>query len=163
MASNYSFDVVSDVDLQEVDNAINQAKKEITNRYDFKGCVAEIERSEEEIKLHAEDDYKLSAMKEILNGRLIKRGISVKSLDYGKVDDASMGTKKQVAKIVKGLSKEKAKEIVADIKNSKLKVQAQILDSQVRVQGKDKDLLQETMTLLKGNDYNIPIQFNNFR
>ncbi|SHJ40740.1 hypothetical protein SAMN02745248_00013 [Hathewaya proteolytica DSM 3090] len=163
MASNYSFDVVSDVDLQEVDNAINQAKKEILSRYDFKDCTAEIERSENEIKVHGQDDYKLNAMKEILDGKLIKRGISVKALEYGKSEDAAMGTKRQTAKIIKGISKDKAKLIVADIKESKLKVQAQIMDNQVRVQGKDKDLLQETIALLKGKDYGIALQFINFR
>lgn len=163
MASNYSFDVVSEVDLQEVDNAINQATREISNRYDFKGCTAEIERKEDEIKVHGQDEYKLNAMKEILDGKLIKRGISVKALDYGKVENAAMGTLRQVAKIVKGISKEKAKLIVADIKASKLKVQAQIMDNQVRVQGKDKDALQSVIALLKGNDYDIALQFTNFR
>lgn len=163
MASNYSFDVVSEVDLQEVDNAINQAMKEIGSRYDFKGCTAEIERNDEEIKVHGQDEFKLNAMKDILDSKLIKRGISLKSLDYGKLEEASMGTARQVAKIVKGISKEKAKLIVADIKASKLKAQAQIMDTQVRVQSKDKDILQSVIALLKGNDYGIDLQFTNYR
>lgn len=163
MASNYSFDVVSEVDLQEVDNAINQAMKEISSRYDFKGCTAEIERTDEEIKVHGQDEFKLNAMKDILDSKLIKRGVSLKSLDYGKLEEASMGTARQVAKIVKGISKEKAKLIVADIKDSKLKAQAQIMDTQVRVQSKDKDILQSVIALLKGNDYGIDLQFTNYR
>lgn len=163
MASNYSFDIVSDVDLQEVDNAINQATREISNRYDFKGCTAEIERNEEEIKIHAQDEYKLNAMKEILNGKLIKRGISIKSLDFGKLENASMGTVRQVGKIIKGISKDKAKLISSDIKNSKIKVQSQILDNQIRVSSKDKDYLQQIISMLKDKDYGIDLQFTNYR
>ncbi|MFX0549038.1 YajQ family cyclic di-GMP-binding protein [Hathewaya histolytica] len=163
MATTYSFDIVSEVDLQEVDNAINQAVREITNRYDFKGCTANIERTEEEIKVHGEDEYKLNAMKDILDAKLIKRGLSVKALDYGKIENASMGTLRQVAKIVKGISKDKAKFVVSDIKESKLKVQTQIMDNQIRVQGKDKDSLQQVISMLKCNDYGIDLQFINYR
>ena len=163
MASSSSFDIVSEVDMQEVDNAINQSKKEISQRYDFKGCKAEIEVSEDEIKISSEDEFKLNAVVDILKGKLIKRGISPKALDLGKIENATMGTVRQTAKIVKGISKEKAKIIVSDIKASKIKVQAQIMDNQIRVSGKDKDDLQNTITMLKEKDYGIELQFTNYR
>lgn len=163
MATTNSFDVVSEVDMQEVDNAINQTKKEISQRYDFKGALAEVELNNEEIKINAQDEFKLTAIMEILKGKLIKRGVSPKSLDLGKVEKANMGTVRQVCKIVKGISKEKAKVIVADIKASKIKVQAQIMENQVRVSGKDKDDLQAAIQLLKGKDYDVALQFTNYR
>jgi len=163
MASNCSFDVVSQVDMQEMDNAVNQAKKEISQRYDFKGCVAEIELGEEEIKIHAQDEFKLESMLEVLRGKMVKRGISPKFLDYKKVEPASAGTVRQMITIKKGISKENAKKIVQDIKNTKLKVQAQIMEDIVRVSGKDKDDLQKVIQMLKSNDYGIELQFINYR
>lgn len=163
MASNYSFDVVSEVDMQEVDNAVNQALKEISQRYDFKGSKTELVLGEDEIRISSDDEFKLNAVVEILRSKFVKRGLSVKALDLGKVEKGSLGTVKQVGKIVKGISKEKAKEIVSDIKNSKIKVQAQIMDNQVRVSGKDKDDLQAAISLLKGKDYNVALQFTNYR
>ncbi|MDP4143011.1 MAG: YajQ family cyclic di-GMP-binding protein [Bacillota bacterium] len=163
MASNYSFDVVSEVNTQEVDNAINQATKEIGQRYDFKGSKAEISLSDNEIKLAAEDEYKLNAVIEVLNGKLIKRGVSPKALDFGKLEKASLGSVRQNAKLVMGISKEKSKEIIADIKASKIKVQTQIMDNQLRVTGKDKDDLQKVIALLKGKDYGVDLQFTNYR
>jgi cyclic-di-GMP-binding protein len=163
MASSYSFDVVSDVDMQEVDNAINQSVKEIATRYDFKGSKAEIKLNGEEIKLVAEDEFKLNSVVEILKVKFVKRGISVKALDFGKVENGTLGSARQTVKIIKGISKEKAKDGVADIKASKIKVQAQIMDVQVRVTGKDKDDLQQTIALLKSKDYGIELQFINFR
>lgn len=163
MASSSSFDIVSEVDMQEVDNAINQSKKEISQRYDFKGCKAEIEVSEDELKVSSEDEFKLNAVVDILKGKLIKRGISPKALDLGKIENATMGTVRQTAKIVKGISKEKAKIIVSDIKASKIKVQAQIMDNQIRVSGKDKDDLQNVIIMLKEKDYGIELQFTNYR
>lgn len=163
MAQNNSFDVVSEINLQEMDNAVNQTVKEITQRYDFKGTVAEVEFNNDEVKIHAQDDFKLKSIVEILMGKMLKRGISPKFLDEGKVEPASGGTVRQVIKIKKGISKEKAKEIIQDIKNSKIKVQAQIMDDVVRVSGKNRDDLQATIQLLKGKDYDVELQFTNYR
>lgn len=163
MTNSNSFDIVSEVDMQEVDNAVNQTKKEISQRYDFKGCKAEIEVGDDELRISSEDEFKLNAVVDILKGKLIKRGISAKSLDLGKIEKSSLATVKQTAKIVKGISTEKSKIIVADIKASKIKVQAQIMESQVRVSGKDRDDLQNIISLLKSNDYGIELQFINYR
>lgn len=163
MASSYSFDVVSDVDMQEVDNAINQALKEIKQRYDFKGTKTEIELVKEEIKIVSDDDFKLKSVVEVLDGKLIKRGISPKSLDYGKVEQGSLGAARQTAKIVKGIPTDKAKKIIAEIKASKIKVQAQIMDNQLRVSGKNLDDLQQVIALLKSKDFDLPLQFTNYR
>lgn len=163
MPSTYSFDVVSEVNMQEVDNAVNQTKKEIEQRYDFKGSKTEIELGDEEIKLASDDEFKIKAVVEILKGKFIKRGISPKALDLGKAEKATMGTVRQTAKLVKGISKEKAKDLVSEIKNSKIKVQAQIMENQVRVTGKDKDDLQAAIQLLKSKDFGIDLQFTNYR
>lgn len=163
MASNNSFDVVSEVNMQEVDNAVNQALKEISQRYDFKNSKTEIEQSEDEIKISSDDEFRLNAAIDILKGKFIKRGISPKAMDFGKVEKASLGTVRQTAKIVKGISKEKAKDIVAEIKASKLKVQAQIMENQLRISGKEKDDLQAVISLLKGKDFGIELQFTNYR
>ena len=163
MANAYSFDVASEINEQEMDNAVNQAVKEITQRYDFKGAVAELEHSNGEVKIHAQDEFKLKSIIEILEGKMIKRSISPKFLDPGKLEPASGGTVKQVVKIKKGISKEKSKEIIQDIKNSKLKVQAQIMDEIVRVSSKDKDDLQKVIQMLRGKDYGIELQFINYR
>jgi uncharacterized protein YajQ (UPF0234 family) len=163
MANSYSFDVVSEVSMQEVDNAVNQALKEIAQRYDFKNSKTELDLGEDEIKISSEDEFKLNAAIDILNGKLIKRGISPKALDFAKVEKASMGTVRQTAKIVKGISKEKAKEIVLEIKNSKIKVQTQIMDNTLRVSGKERDDLQGVIALLKGKDFGVDLQFTNYR
>src|SRR6516164_914343 len=115
-----SFDIVSEINLQEVDNAVNQAKKEISTRYDFRGSKSEVSLDKEGIKIVADDDYKLKALKDILESKLTKRGVSLKALDYQKVEEGSMNAKKQLVKLINGLSKEKAKEVVAVIKDSKL-------------------------------------------
>jgi uncharacterized protein YajQ (UPF0234 family) len=161
--ANPSFDVVSEINMQEMDNAVNQTDKEITQRYDFKGAVAEIEFKEVELKINAQDEMRLNAILEILRGKMAKRSISPKFLDLGKVEPAANSTIRQVVKIKKGIDKEKAKEIVQDIKNSKIKVQAQIMDDVVRVSGKEKDDLQKAIQLIKGKDYGIEIQFTNYR
>lgn len=158
-----SFDVVSKVDLQEIDNAVNQAVKEISTRYDFKGTVNEVELSAEGLRILAADDYKLKAIKEILIGKLVKRKVSPKCLDYGAEESASGGALRQKASIVQGISKEKGKEIVKAIKETKLKVQAQIMDDQVRVTGKKIDDLQEVIQLLKQKDLGVELQFENLR
>lgn len=158
-----SFDVVSKIDMQEVDNAVNQAVKEISTRYDFKGTTNELELSDEGIKILAADDYKLKAIKEILIGKLVKRKVSAKCFDYGAEEPASGGAVRQKATIVQGISKEKGKEIVKLIKATKLKVQAQIMEDQVRVTGKKLDDLQAVIQELKQKDLGVELQFENMR
>ncbi len=158
-----SFDIVSKVDLQEVDNAVNQAIKEISTRYDFKGTENEVKLENDSLTILAADDYKLQAIKDILIGKLVRRKVSPKCLNYGKEEPASHGAVRVRAGIVQGISKEKGKEIVKLIKETKLKVQAQIMEDQVRVTGKKIDDLQEVMQMLKGKDLDIELQFENMR
>ncbi|SRR6056297_52507 len=158
-----SLDIVSKVDLQEVDNAVNQAIKEINQRYDFKGTVNELELEKDSLKILAADEYKLEAIKDILIGKLVRRGLSPKCFDYGKIEPASAGAVRVRIAIVQGISKEKGKEVVKLIKDTKLKVQAQIMEDQVRVTGKKIDDLQEVMQFLKGQDLGIELQFENMR
>jgi len=158
-----SFDIVSKVDLQEIDNAVNQARKEIEQRYDFKGTHNEIDMEKDSLTLLGADDYKLQAMVDILKGKLVRRGVSHKCLDFGKKEPASAGAVRQKIAIVQGISKEKGKEIVKIVKETKLKVQPQIMDDQVRVTGKSIDDLQEVIQLLKGKDLGIELQFVNMR
>lgn len=163
MAKSSSFDVVSEVDMQEVDNAVNQAKKEIGTRFDFRGSKCEISLDGDVVTIHADDDYKLTSVVDILKGKMVKRNVSLKNLDYGKVEPASGATVRQLVTLKKGISKELGKDVVKEIKNSKLKVQAQIMDDQVRVTGKDKDDLQAVIQLLKEKDFPVDLQFTNFR
>ncbi|MBU5591413.1 YajQ family cyclic di-GMP-binding protein [Clostridium sp. MSJ-4] len=163
MANSYSFDIVSQVDMQEVDNAINQTLKEISQRYDFKGSKSTVELGKDEIKIISDDEFKLKSVIEILKSKFIKRGISPKALDFQKMEDSSLSTVRQTAKIVNGISKEKAKTIANEIKVSKIKVQTQILDDQLRVTGKNKDDLQAVIALLKGKDFDLELQFTNYR
>ncbi|MCK4503906.1 MAG: YajQ family cyclic di-GMP-binding protein [Desulfuromonadales bacterium] len=158
-----SFDIASKVDMQEVDNAVNQTRKEVAQRYDFKGTHNEIELANEAITILAADDYKLKAIIDILIGKLIRRKVSSKCLDYGKTESASHNTVRQQISIVQGVDKEKGKEIVKQIKASKLKVQAQIMDDQVRVSGKKLDDLQTVIQLLKEKDFGLALQFINMR
>ena len=158
-----SFDIASRVDMQEVDNAVNQTRKEVDQRYDFKGTHNEIELANEAITILASDDYKLKAIIDILIGKLVRRGVSSKCLDYGKVESASHNAVRQRIGIVQGVDKEKAKAMVKEIKASKLKVQAQIMDDQVRVSGKQLDDLQAAIQLLKEKDFGLPLQFINMR
>ena len=163
MAKDCSFDVVSEVDMQEVDNAVNQAKKEIGTRYDFRGSKAEINLEGDTSKIIGDDEYKLNAIIDVLKGKMVKRNVAVKNLDYGKVEPASGATVRQVITIKKGITKENAKEVVKAIKNMKLKVQASIQEDQVRVSGKDKDDLQAVIQMLKQLDVPVELQFVNFR
>lgn len=158
-----SFDIVSKVDMQEVDNAVNQTVKEIAQRYDFKGSKSEISQEKDSIKVLADDDFKLKAVIDILQSKFLKRGISIKALQYGKAENASGGMVRQIITIQQGVSKEKGKEIIAAIKETKLKVQAQIMEDQVRVTGKNIDDLQEVIAMLKGKDLDIEMQYINFR
>ncbi len=159
-----SFDIVSKVDLQEVDNAVNQAVKEIQQRYDFKGSKSEIKwDKKEEVIVTGDDDGKLRSVIDILESRLVKRGISLKSLDLGKVEIASGDLRRQTIKIVQGIPSEKAKEITKIIKELKVKVQAQIQEDQIRVTGKKIDELQEVIQALKGKDLDVNLQYVNMR
>jgi hypothetical protein len=158
-----SFDIVSQIDMQEVDNAVNQTVKEITQRYDFKNSKSEVTLEKDSIKILADDDFRLKAIIDILQSKCIKRGVSLKALNYGSVETASGGLVRQIVTLQQGISKEKGKEILAAIKETKLKVQGQIQEDQVRVTGKNIDDLQEIIRLLKGKDLGVEMQFINFR
>jgi len=165
VADLFSFDVVSKVDMQEVKNAIDQALKEITQRFDFKGTKTELTLKEKEMELVivSDDEYKLKSVVDIVRGKLVKRNVSVRAFTFGAVEPALGGLVRQVAKIQSGLAMEKAKEIVKEIKDGKLKVQAQIQADQVRVQSKSKDELQTAIAFLKKKDFGIDLQFTNYR
>lgn len=163
MAQDFSFDIVSKTEMQEVANAVQQAQKELAQRFDFKGSKSSIELAGEEIILISDDEGKLRSVKDILESKLVKRQVSLKALDYAKLEDAAMGTVRQRAKIVQGIEVEKAKAIVKAIKDAKIKVQASIQSDQVRVVGRSKDDLQRAMAVVKANDYGIPVQFTNYR
>jgi hypothetical protein len=163
MPQDFSFDIVSKTEMQEVANAIQQAQKELAQRFDFKGSKSSIELTAEEIVLVSDDEGKLRSVKDILESKLVKRSVSLKALDYATLEQAAGGTVRQKAKIVQGIEIEKAKAIVKAIKEAKLKVQASIQSDQVRVTGRAKDDLQKAMALVKGHDYGIPLQFTNYR
>ncbi|MEP7233758.1 MAG: YajQ family cyclic di-GMP-binding protein [Ignavibacteriota bacterium] len=165
MASQFSFDVVSEFDEQEIDNAVNQARKEVDQRYDFKGSDTTIDLNlkEKTITLHTSDDMKLRALHEILNGKMIKRGISLMVLDYGKEEPATGGSIRQNIKLKSGLESEQAKQITRMVKDLKMKVQAAIQGEAVRITGKSKDDLQTAMQTLKAQSFDFPIQFTNYR
>lgn len=163
MSKDHSFDITSKANLQEVDNAISMAMKEIANRFDFKGSKSDISRAEEIIKIISDDDYKLRSVIDILKEKLVKRGVSLKFLDYQKAEEALGGTKKQDIKIKTGIAQEQAKEINKTIKESKLKVQSQIQGDQIRVSSAKIDSLQEVMKLLRAKNFPIELQFVNYR
>lgn len=165
MATSFSFDIVSHVDLQEADNAVNQAAREITQRYDFKGSNSSIEldRKEGRIALESDSDFRLKQVVDVLESKLVNRGISLKSLTYGDVETGSHGVARQAITLQSGIDKENAKKIAKLIKDLRLKVQAQIQDDQVRVSGKSKDDLQECIQELKGADFPFDMQFTNYR
>jgi len=163
MAQDFSFDIVSKTEMQEVSNAVQQAQKELAQRFDFKGSKSSIELTAEEIVLVSDDDGKLRSVKDILETKLVKRGVSLNALEYAALEQAAGGTVRQKAKIVQGIEIEKAKAIVKAIKEAKLKVQASIQSEQVRVTGRAKDDLQKAMAVVKANDYGIPLQFTNYR
>jgi len=158
-----SFDIVSKLDLPERDNAVNQARKEVDQRYDFKGTHNEIDLGDGAITILAADDYKLQAVVEVLKGKLVRRQVSPKCLDFGKKEPASGGAVRQRVTIIQGISQEKGKELVKAVKEAKLKVQAQIMEDQVRVSGKKIDDLQEVIQVLRGKDFDIELQFVNMR
>ncbi len=163
MAKENSFDIVSKTDYAEITNALNQTTKEVSQRFDFKGSKATVELAEKDLIMSAKDETRLRNMNDILQSKFIKRGISLKALDYQKIEPAAGGTVRQTVKIQQGIPIEKAKEIVKFIKDAKLKVQASIQGETVRVSGKDRDTLQETIAQLKAKDFGIDMQFDNFR
>jgi uncharacterized protein YajQ (UPF0234 family) len=163
MASEFSFDIVSKVDFQEVNNAVTQAMKEIETRFDFKGSKSSIKLENEQLIVASDDDYKLKSVLDILQTKLIKRGVPILNLDYGKVEGASGGTVRQVIKMKQGIDQENAKKINILIRDSKLKVKSLIQGDQLRVTGKSKDDLQSVMTLLQGAGLSLELQFTNYR
>ena len=164
MAKEPSFDVVSEVDMQEVNNAINQTVKEITQRFDFKGTKSTVEiENGNAIKILTEDDTRMRNIVDILQSKFIKRGVAIKNLEYGKVEPAAGGMVRQSIKVKQGIDADVAKKITKDIKNMKVKVQATLQDDQIRVSGKKIDDLQTVIAFLKGQDYGVELQFSNFR
>ena len=163
MANECSFDIVSKVDLQEVDNAVHQTMREIGQRFDFKGSVATVSRDDYALVLLAEDEFKLKQMLDILEGKLVKRQVPLKALTRGKVESASSGKVRQRIDLQQGIPIEKAREIVKLIKGAKLNVQAQIQEDQVRVFGREKNELQVVIQLLRERDLGIHMQFMNYR
>ncbi|GAB6157558.1 YajQ family cyclic di-GMP-binding protein [Desulfotomaculum varum] len=164
MAKENSFDIVSRVNLQEVVNAVNQALREIENRFDFKGSKSKIIfDGKSEITLISDDDFKLRNVIDILESKLVKRGVNLKSLRYGKVEPAAGDTVRQLVTLVQGIDQDIAKKIVKTIKDSKIKVQVTIQGDQLRVAGKNRDDLQAAIALVKGMELTIPVEFTNYR
>ena len=162
---DFSFDVVSKVDLQAADDAVNTANKEISTRYDFKGSVSQIslDKKTGEITLLSDNEGKLKSVVDVLQSKIIKRGISLKSLEAGKIEQAEGSTVRQKHKILQGIAQDKAKQLVARIKETKLKVVPSIQGDQLRITSKSKDELQAAMALLRQDDAGVPLQFANFR
>lgn len=165
MAADFSFDVVSKVDMAEVVNAVNQATKEMETRFDFRGSKAKITLDEKkgEVTLVGDDEMKLTNVKDILQTKLVKRGVSLKALDYGKMEDAAGGTLRQVVTLKQGIPQDKAKQISAAIRDAKLKVKTEIRGEELRVSGAKKDDLQAAITLLRSQDFGMELQFINYR
>jgi uncharacterized protein YajQ (UPF0234 family) len=163
MAQQNSFDIVSQIDLAEVNNALNQTVKEVRQRFDFKGSHADVVLEKHELVLSAEDETKLKNMNDILQQKLVRRGVPLKALDYGKIEPAASSTVRQRVTIQEGIPQEKAKEVVKFIKDSKAKVQASIQGDVVRVTGKDRDTLQDIIAKLKEKDFGIHMSFTNYR
>jgi cyclic-di-GMP-binding protein len=165
MSQQNTFDIVSKIDLTEVTNAINQTMKEVKQRFDFKGSKSDItlEEKDNAVTLHSDDDFKLNSLNDVFQQRLIKRGVPLKGLTYGKIEPAAGSTVRQKIDLQQGIPTEKAKEIVKYIKDSKLKVQASINADIVRVAGRDRDILQEVIKLLKEKDFGIHMEFTNYR
>jgi len=165
MANGCSFDIVSKVDLQEVDNAVNQSMKEVQTRFDFKGGKSELKfnRDEQMITFLADNDLRLKSLTDVLHGKLSRRGVSIKSLEMSPVEKALDGMIRQTAKVVQGIPQERAKEIVKKIKDLHLKVQPAIQGDQIRVSGRSKDDLQSVITMLRSGNLTLPLQFVNYR
>lgn len=158
-----SFDIVSELDIQEVDNAVNQARKEVEGRYDFKGSKAEIQWDKKELTLLAEDDYKIEAMGGILQTKLHRRGIDIKAIKFEKIEEAGGQMLRQKVTLVQGIDRDVAKDIIKLIKDSKLKVQPAIAEEKIKVSSKSIDDLQECISLVRGGNFPVPLQYNNMR
>ncbi|MEI7730956.1 MAG: YajQ family cyclic di-GMP-binding protein [Verrucomicrobiota bacterium] len=158
-----SFDIVSEVNSMEVENAVNMAKKELANRFDFKGSKAEIQLEKNEIKLSAEDQFRIKTLEEIVIGRLAKRNISLKSVERCAPDVSPLGHARQLIKIKQGIEVTVAKQITGFVRDGKFKVTTQIQDNQVRVTSKSRDELQAVMAAVRAKDFNVALQFQNFR
>lgn len=163
MAQQNSFDIASEVDRAEISNAINQTLKEVRQRFDFKGSSATVALEEKELLMTAEDETRLRNMNDILQQKLVRRGVPLKAFDYGKIEPAAGGTVRQHVAIQQGIPQDKAKEIVKFIKDSKAKVQASIQGDIVRITGKDRDTLQDIIAKLKARDFGINMQYTNYR
>ncbi len=158
-----SFDIVSELDRQELKNAVDQVIREVKQRYDFKGSKSEIKEENDNLTFISDDDFKMKALIDIFQSKAVKRGLDLKAFDYGKIEPAAGDTVRCSVKVVEGIEKEKAKDLVKKIKDMKLKVQAAIQENQVRVTGKKRDDLQDVIAAVKGLDFAIPLQFENFR
>lgn len=158
-----SFDIASEIDMQELDNAVQAARKEYQGRYDFRGSKSEIIWDKKVLAITAEDEYKLNALKDMLQGRAHKRGIDIRALQFGDPKPIGSMMQRRDVKIVQGIETEKAKEITKAIRDSKIKVQAQIQDEKVRVTGKNRDDLQACMAMIRSGNFDLPLQFINFR
>ena len=165
MADEFSFDVVSKVDLQEVENAVHQANKEIGTRFDFRGSVSRVDfdKKTPSLTLFSDDEGKLKSVVDVLQNKFIKRNVSLKALDFQKLEPAEKATVRQLVKIKQGIESEKAKEIARFIKDAKLKVTASIQGDQLRVTSKSKDELQSVMNLVRPRDFGLDLQFTNYR
>ena len=163
MAKDSSFDIVSRVDQQEVKNAIDQAKRELANRYDFKGSASEITHNVEKIELVSDDEFKLQQLRDIVESKLIKRGIDLRHVEYGKITPGAKMTVDQTLTLKQGITQDLGKTISKAIRDSKLKVTSQIQGDELRVSGKEKDELQKVITLVKGLDLPVPVDFVNYR
>jgi cyclic-di-GMP-binding protein len=163
MAAENSFDITSSIDMQELKNALNQAEKEIETRFDFKGSKTTISIEKEELVVASDDDFKLQNVLDIIHGKMSKRGISLKNLEYGKIEPAAGSTVRQRIKLKQGIDQEIAKKINILIRDSKLKVKSQIQGDQIRVTGKNRDDLQAVIQLLKKADLPLDLQFVNYR
>ncbi|NIK68898.1 MULTISPECIES: YajQ family cyclic di-GMP-binding protein [unclassified Paenibacillus] len=163
MSSESSFDIVSKMDMQELNNAIQQAEREIETRFDFKGSKSSIKLEKEELVVVSDDDFKLESVLDILKSKMVKRGVPIKNLEYGKVESASASTVRQRIKLKSGIDQDNAKKINILIRDSKIKVKSQIQGDQIRVTGKSRDDLQAVMALLRGADLTVELQFTNYR
>ncbi len=163
MAKDESFDVVSKIDMQEVDNAVNQTTKEIQQRYDFKNSKSTVSVEDGNIKIVSDSENKLKSVIDILQTKMIRRKVPIRNLEYSKVEDASGGLVRQVIRLKQGIETDTARKMVKDIKGLKRKVQAQIMDDQLRVSGKNRDDLQAVIAFLKEQDYQLDLQFINYR
>ncbi|GGG80302.1 YajQ family cyclic di-GMP-binding protein [Paenibacillus radicis (ex Gao et al. 2016)] len=163
MSSESSFDIISKVDMQELNNAIQQAEREIETRFDFKGSKSSIALEKEELVIISDDEFKLNSVLDILQSKMVKRGVPIKNMDYGKVESASAHTVRQRIKLRQGIDQEHSKKINILIRDSKLKVKSLIQGDQIRVSGKSRDDLQAVMALLRGADLKVELQFTNYR